>query len=273
MAQVKLLKIDASEGIPLEMDTSADEITLASFGVTGGGPILSATGLDLNNQDVSDVKNLDFNDPSSATIDQTAGALIVDDLMFQTKENAIAVGASILFPVITDVADSVDAFRVPSLAGVPTASPSDGGSGYLVFDDSNNDLYLWDGAAWDNLSTVTQAETLGSTYTAGELIAANDAVYISANDTVSIADNTVAKAKLIGFVPAGIAAAAAGTVQKSGVLSGFSAMTAGNRMYLGAAGSITSTVPVGTGNVIVQAGYAKNVTDLEIQIIQLGRRA
>ena len=100
MAQVKLLKI-SSDGINLEMDTAADDITLNSYTVTGGGPVLSSTGLDMNNQDVSDVKDLDFNTPATATIDQTSGALIVDDLMFQTKENSMAVGAAVLFPVVT----------------------------------------------------------------------------------------------------------------------------------------------------------------------------
>jgi hypothetical protein len=39
------------------------------------------------------------------------------------------------------------------------------------------------------------------------------------------------------------------------------------------AGAITATLPVGTGQTIVQAGYAKSATALQIHIEQMGRRA
>lgn len=276
MAQVKLLKI-SSDGVPLEMDTAADDITLNSFTVQGGGPVLSGTGLDMNNQDVSDVKNLDFNDPSTATIDQTSGALIVDDLMFQTKENVLTTAGAVLFPVITDVADEVDALRIPALAGVPTATPSDGGEGYLVWDSTNNDLYAWDGAAWDNLNTVEQAERVCNLYTADEILAARDVLYISAADNVSKADvsGSGAPSRVIGLAKAGAADTASVEVCSEGVLTGFTGLTAGARYYADPAtpGGITTTTPVGTGNTIVQVGYAKSTTDLHIHIEQMGRRA
>jgi hypothetical protein len=58
-------------------------------------------------------------------------------------------------------------------------------------------------------------------------------------------------------------------------MGGFSGLTAGARYYLsaGTAGTITATIPSGTGNTIVQCGYAKSATDLQIQLLQLGRRA
>ena len=57
MAQVKLLKID-SNGLPKEMDTAADDITLNSYTVDGG-PVLDVN-LDMNNGDISDVNDISF---------------------------------------------------------------------------------------------------------------------------------------------------------------------------------------------------------------------
>ena len=142
MAQVKLLKI-ASDGVPLEMDTASDDVTLNSFTVQGGGPVLSPTGLDLNNKDVSDIKDLLFNDPSVGIINLTAGDLIADDIMAKERENLMTTAGGVVFPVISDVAGEVDSFRLPQIAGAPTASPTNGGEGHLVWDSTNDRLYAW----------------------------------------------------------------------------------------------------------------------------------
>jgi hypothetical protein len=275
MGQINLLKI-GSTGIPLEMNTAADEITLASYTVQGGGPVLGASGLDLNAQDISDIKNVAFNNSATATIAVNGTTYVADKLMFESKENSMDVGAAVLFPVIADAVGEVDAFRVPALAGIPTAAPADGGSGYLVFDLTNKDLYLWDGAAWDNLNVVEAANAIDQIYTADEALTAVDAVYISAADNVSKAKGDAdATSRLLGFAVASALDTNPVTVRKFGGLDGFAALTAGSRYFLSAAtaGAITATVPVGSGNVIVQAGYAKNTTSLDIQIQQLGKRA
>lgn len=275
MAQIKLLKI-ASDGVPLEFNSASDEITLASFTVQGGGPVLSGTGLDMNNQDVSDIKNLDFNDPSVSTIEQTAGALIVDNIMAKERENLMTTAGGISFPVITDVAGQVDAFRLPALVGAPTATPSSGGEGHLVWDSSNNKLYAWDGAAWDDLSTVEAANKVVNSYTADEALSARDVLYISAADNVSkaLATNT-SQSYAMGLAVAAAIDTAPVEVQSEGVMTGFTGLTAGSRYYLDAttAGAITSTIPTGTGNTVVQVGYAKSTTALHIHIEQMGRRA
>jgi hypothetical protein len=275
MAQIKLLKIDPTYGIPLEFDTASDEITLNSFTIQGGGPVLSGTGLDLNNQDISDIKNVAFTNSSTATITVNSTAFIADNMMFETKENVMTTAGAVLFPVITDVADEVDAFRVPVLAGVPTATPADGGEGYLVWDSTGNRLFAWDGAGWDDLSSVASATNIQDSYVAGENLTATDAVYISAANTVSKAECDVAAASLLlGFATNTVASAGTAIVQKAGKLPGFTGLTVGARYYLDAtAGAIVSTVPTGAGNVIVQAGYAYDTTGLDIQILQLGRRA
>lgn len=275
MAQVKLLKI-ASDGVPLEFNSASDDITLASFTVQGGGPVLGATGLDLNNQDLSDVKNIDFNDPAVSTIEQTVGALIVDNIMAKERENLMTVAGGISFPVITDLAGQVDAFRLPALAGTPTASPTTGGEGHLVWDSTNDKLYAWTGSAWDDLSTVQAAQQVVNSYIADEALAARDVLYISAADNVSkaLATNS-SQSYAMGLAKAAAADAASVEVQSEGVMTGFTGLTAGSRYYLDAttAGAITSTIPTGTGNTVVQVGYAKSTTALHIHIEQMGRRA
>lgn len=156
------------------------------------------------------------------------------------------------------------------------------GTGNLVLDGVNwpqadgtaNQILKTNGAGQTSWATAFSA-LVQNIYTADEALAAADALYISAADNVSKASATGggAASRLMGFAQASAADTAPVTVVSEGVLSGFSG-TAGDRMYLSAtSGAITATIPVGTGNSIVQAGYMKNATDLHIHIEQLGRRA
>lgn len=274
MAQILLLKID-SDGVPVQFTSSTDEITLLSFTVNGGGPVLSGTGLDLNNQDVVDVNDLTFNAPSTGTINQTAGALIIDNIMAKERENTMTTAGGIAFPVITDSAGQVDSFRLPALAGVPTATPTNAGEGHMVWDSSNNRLYVWDGAAWDDQSTVNAAGSVQNNYIADEDIDAREVVYISAADNVSLADvsGSGAASRVLGLAVASVLDTAAVIIQSEGLMTGFTGLTAGARYYANPAtpGGITATRPAGTGNTIVQVGYAKSTTALHIHIEQMGR--
>lgn len=275
MAQVRLLKI-SSDGVPLEFDSAADEITLASFTVQGGGPALGASGLDMNSFDIVDVEDLVFENPAASTINQTAGDLVIDNIMAKERSNLLTTAADILFPVISDSAGQVDSFRVPALPGAPSATPTNAGSGYLVFDSSNEDLYVWNGSAWDNLNTVAQAESIVNSYTAEVSVAARDVVFISSADNVSPADaSSPADSYAIGLAVSAASAAAPVSVQSEGIMSGFSGLTAGSRYFLSAAtaGAITPTIPTGTGNTIIQVGYARSASALHIQLQSLGRRA
>lgn len=274
MAQVKLLKIDAN-GLPKEMDTANDDITLNSFTVDGGA-VLSDTGLDMNGTPISDTTDLSFTDPTTNGITNTNGTFAADDIMFDSFENVMETGAAILFPSVTDNADEVDAFRLPSLAGAPTAAPSDGGEGYLVWDSSSDQLYAWDGAGWTNLSIVEEAERVCNEYTAGEAIAAGDAVYISAANTVSLADASVElSSRIIGIAGAAIANGAQGKICSDGLVAGLSGLTPGARYFQDPAtpGALTTTVPTGSGESLVQVGFAKSATELQLQIDYLGCRA
>lgn len=156
------------------------------------------------------------------------------------------------------------------------------GTGDLVLDGVNwpqadgtaDQILKTDGAG--QLSYVDAfAETVDSSYTADEVLTIRDALYISAADNVSKAIGSgESTARLMGFAVAGAADTAPVSVRKNGSLPGFTALTAGARQYLSptVAGAITETIPVGTGQVVVQAGYARSTTELEIQIQQLGQR-
>ena len=276
MSQVKLLKID-TDGVPVEMNTAADDITLNSFTVQGGGPVLGTSGLDLNNQDISDIKNVSFNNSATATIAVNSTTFLADDLMFQTKENSIALGAAVLFPTVTDAGNNIDAFRLPTLGANPTASPTDGGEGYLIWQSASDTLFAWDGAAWKDLSIAEQAERVANIYTAEEALALGDCLYISSADNVSKADVSGAGApsRVMGLAKAAALITAPVTVVCQGPLEGLSGMTAGARYYADPAtpGGKTTTLPVGSGNTIVQLGYAKSATVLHVHIEQQGRRA
>lgn len=275
MAQVKLLKINAS-GLPEEMDVASDEITLASFTVDGGGPVLSGTGLDMNNQAISDVDDISFTDPSTDGFTTTDGTFAADNMMFENKENEMTAAGAILFGTISDVADEVDSFGVPNLAGAPTATPSDAGH-HLVYDSVGQSLYVWDGTAWDNLSTVSSAETLCNEYTAAAAIAAGEVLHISAADEVDLADvsgNGIAS-RVIGVAKGAAAAAASVEVACNGVVSGYAGLTAGSRYFADPAtpGAVTSSVPTASGSKIIQIGYAKSASEMHLQIDFKGRRA
>ena len=114
-------------------------------------------------------------------------------------------------------------------------------------------------------------------YTNGEAtpITVGQAVYISAADTVMLAENDIAaKDDPIGLVKAAsIAAAASGEVYTNGLALGvLTGATAGNKYFLDStAGVISTTVPaLGSGQRVVFMGYAKNATDLQLRIQQIG---
>lgn len=272
MAQVKLIKLDTL-GLPTEMDSAADDITLASYTVTGGGPVLNAN-LDMNNGNISDAGDLAFTDPTTDGITNTAGTIAADDLMANDITNTMTSTGDIIFPDgITDVAGEVDALKVPSLAGVPTATPTNGTAGHLVYDNTNDNMYVWTGTEWDNMNTVSAISNL---YTADEALTNRDAVYISAADNVSacLADDETT-CRFIGFAGATVIDTASVEVYSEGLLDGFTGLTAGSRYYCDAstAGAITATAPSGGGNIVYQVGFAKSATELQIQPQFLGKKA
>jgi len=147
----------------------------------------------------------------------------------------------------------------------------------VYWDAATDSLYVYDGTQWVNQSTGGIASSVRNNFTAvAGGIAALDAVYISANDTVSKASASAsATSKAIGFAVAAAAGGASVGIQKDGVLVGvLTGATAGTPYFLSTtAGTISTARPSGSGNNIVLVGYAKNATDLDIHIQQIGVRA
>lgn len=131
--------------------------------------------------------------------------------------------------------------------------------------------------SWANQADDLEALRVVNQYTADENLLARDALYISAADNVSKADVSGggAPSRVIGFAQAAASDTNPVNVVSEGVLEGFTGLTAGARMYADPStpGAITSTIPSGSGNTIVQVGYAKSATALHIHIEQLGRRS
>lgn len=182
--------------------------------------------------------------------------------------------------------DSIDLQNL-QLTSVDIGSEGSGVDGPSVLNDDST-IYTYITPAGDTLRDTLLAldSYVGSisnaydsdVYTNGEAspITIGQAVYISGNNTVMLADNDVnAKDDPIGLVKdASIAAAASGVIftngQAAGVLTG---ATAGTKYFLSdTAGALTTTVPTGSGKNVVFMGYAKNATDLFLRIQNIGKR-
>lgn len=218
MAQIKLLKI-SSDGVPLEFNSSTDEITL----LTGRFGNIKMAANAITSEDV----NGDL-----ALTPNGTGDLILDGLYW------------------------------PQV---------DGTAGQFLVTDGAGQL------SWANQADDLEARRVVNPYTADENLAARDLVYISAADNVSKSDVSAAGApsRVLGFATAAALDAAPVNVQSEGVISGFVGLTVGARYYANPAvlGGITDVIPSGSGNTIVQVGYAKSSTELHIHIEQLGRRS
>jgi len=203
--------------------------------------------------------------------------MAADNIMGKDRENTMVTAAAIAFAAPSDAAGEVDAFRLPALAGVPTATPANGGEGHQIWDSVGNKLYIWDGAAWDNQNTVDSTEQVCNLYSAAVSIATvPHAVFI---DGVGIVNGALGsgstQSRMIGWVTASVATDVLANVCSEGVIGGFTGLTTGSKYWLddGTSGAITSVIPAGAGNQIIVAGYAKSTTEIHAQIGGVGKRA
>lgn len=107
----------------------------------------------------------------------------------------------------------------------------------------------------------------GVVYTAGTTIAKGDAVFISADDTVSTMSTLTSGTRLIGLAFSAASTSdpvsiSANDVVLSGVLSGATFGT----VYYWNGTAISSTAPTASGSHVWEVGSAKNATDLHVDI-------
>jgi len=160
---------------------------------------------------------------------------------------------------------------------LPSAAMGTPVEGSVYYDGTSDILYVYDGASYVDVSSAGSADSVKVQYTAGTGgIAQYDAVYISGADTVLKADATVfSTSKVIGFAPNAIGATSSGDILVAGVLTGvLTGATAGDAYYLSeTAGLVSTTKPTTSGSVVYRVGYAKNATDLQLDLEFVGIRS
>lgn len=126
-----------------------------------------------------------------------------------------------------------------------------------------------------NADALHDHEDLVAVRTASGAIVKGDGVYISGNNVVSTGDCTTdTKSRIIGVADAAISNAASGKIKKSGVVTAVLAgATANTRYFLGSTGQpvLIGSLPAGART--VQLGIARNATDLEVMIVDFGKKA
>jgi hypothetical protein len=140
------------------------------------------------------------------------------------------------------------------------------------------------GAELDTLTDGSNADSLhvhagGSSgdHNVDSAVAVADPVYwTSTGDRIAKAD----AATLATTRPFGVATSAqavvgspASVVSLGVAASVFVGATPGTRYYLASGGGLTATRPTGSGNRVIQMGFAKNATDLWVEISDYGRVA
>ena len=104
--------------------------------------------------------------------------------------------------------------------------------------------------------------------TAGESLAAGDAVYVNAADGYAYkAGNTGSRAQatVLGLVESAASALGGIIVVARGPFTGLSGLTTGAEYYLDTSGVITTTPPGGGGTFLVGIGQAISTTRLDLQ--------
>lgn len=136
---------------------------------------------------------------------------------------------------------------------------------------------LTDGSNADALHTHSGNENNQGDWNVDSAVAVGDPVYwTSTGDRIAKADAaTLATTKPFGVsIDAQAVVGSPATVVSMGIASSvFVGATPGDRYYLAAGGGLTATRPVGSGNRVIQMGFAKNATDLWVEIQDYGRVA
>lgn len=117
------------------------------------------------------------------------------------------------------------------------------------------------------LAPVSEVDIM--TKTASGAIAIRDAVYVTSGGNVSKAKADASGTRIVlGFATAAISDTASGSIQTDGILSGFSSLTPGARLFLSqaTAGAIVEDVSGYTTGWICPVGVALSATEIEINI-------
>lgn len=117
--------------------------------------------------------------------------------------------------------------------------------------------------------SVSSAETLQYTFTAGATVGQYKAVYVAADGDVEHADaDALATSRVVGITTVSGDATDPITVVLAGILEGaVSGFTPGDPIFLSTtAGDLTQTAPSGSADCIVEVGLALTSTDILVRI-------
>lgn len=117
--------------------------------------------------------------------------------------------------------------------------------------------------ALNELKSSTNTFTLNAAAT----IAVGDVVIVNGSGTVDLADANSGDQFVAGIAITGNTVGNPVVVQTAGVVTGLSGLTAGTRYYLsGTAGDLTATAPAGSGDFVIELGFALSSTSLLLRI-------
>ncbi len=119
------------------------------------------------------------------------------------------------------------------------------------------------------LASVSEVDIISLTNGDAGAHALGDVVYISAADTAKKAQaNAIATQNAIAIATGAISAAAIGSYQSDGIITGLAGLTVGAVYYLSAAtaGAMTTTAPSATGQYVVRLGIAISATEFDLRI-------
>lgn len=105
------------------------------------------------------------------------------------------------------------------------------------------------------------------TATAAEALAAGDFVYFNSSGGVLKADATAIAKQARGYVLTAVLNAAEATVYFDDSNTSLTGLTAGATYYLSAAaGTVTTTAPTASGQIVQEIGFASSTTNLRVNI-------
>lgn len=171
--------------------------------------------------------------------------------------NTMVAGNFIVDGTLSLTGDSINTLTDLHIQNGPMAGNIDFFNGKIIMDNLGN-IYMGGNLELEGAVTIKAR--------AGENLATGEAVYISADGTVSRADSTVrSKLQLIGITASDALRNTEVKIAINGKIKGFSNLVAGKKYYLGSYGQITPTPPINAMKNI-QAGVAFSPTELLIQI-------
>jgi hypothetical protein len=128
-----------------------------------------------------------------------------------------------------------------------------------------------------SVTSTTTALKLADTYTAGEALTANDAVYIKTADGKAYkaqADGATNESEAYGIAQTTVTQDDDIAITFLGLQDGFSSLSIGNFYFLSeTAGALTTTAPTTAGSTVVRIGRAESDDRLSIKPQIIGVRS